>query len=577
MKLIREVAEDVQYLTELTESGSKKLFIEGVFLVGDQVNRNNRMYKMDTLRKEVHRYTEELINNNRALGELGHPCFSESAKILTTNKGFVQIKDIDEDEEVFTYNMNTMDVEKQKITKKVVLDYEGQMIQLFNRTFNTLVTPQHRFFIKHRRKNEFKIVTAQEIVNDLQGENLFKYWSILKTSEYNCDEPFDITLNGQPNSRLFKSGVTIPSNVFIKFLGLFLAEGNCTKTNNNTFRISIYQNEGEKSDQIRSLIKELSQFIIFKENIKGNKITWSTSDSRLGNYLYPLGTYYDKYIPTEILNSLDVPHAEELLSWFILGDGRGKLNEKYTKTDCFSVSKQLIEDLSVVATKAGFATRIYSIIPDKDVFIGERVIKKENKSELFFLQILTTKGIYLDKRFIKYNYQDFVGKVYCVQVPNETFFVQDNGYTFWSANCTPSLNLERVSHKIVSLKENGNTFVGKALILETPYGQIAKNLIDNGVKLGVSSRALGTLSLNKEGYNVVNDDLKIFTAADIVADPSAPGAFVNGLMEDKEWILVGETYTEKEFYEDKKQIMKATSKEIENVALKLFENYLRKI
>jgi len=142
---------------------------------------------------------------------------------------------------------------------------------------------------------------------------------------------------------------------------------------------------------------------------------------------------------------------------------------------------------------------------------------------------------------------------------------------------TPSLNLERVSHKIVSLKENGNTFVGKALILETPYGQIAKNLIDNGVKLGVSSRALGTLSLNKEGYNVVNDDLKIFTAADIVADPSAPGAFVNGLMEDKEWILVGETYTEKEFYEDKKQIMKATSKEIENVALKLFENYLRKI
>lgn len=142
---------------------------------------------------------------------------------------------------------------------------------------------------------------------------------------------------------------------------------------------------------------------------------------------------------------------------------------------------------------------------------------------------------------------------------------------------TPSLNLERVSHKIVSLKENGNTFVGKALILDTPYGQIAKNLIDNGVKLGVSSRALGTLSLNKEGYSVVNDDLKIFTAADIVADPSAPGAFVNGLMEDKEWILVGETYTEKEFYEDKKQIMKATSKEIENVALKLFENYLRKI
>jgi hypothetical protein len=142
---------------------------------------------------------------------------------------------------------------------------------------------------------------------------------------------------------------------------------------------------------------------------------------------------------------------------------------------------------------------------------------------------------------------------------------------------TPSLNLERVSHKIVSLSEDGNTFYGKALILDTPYGQIAKNLIDNGVSLGVSSRALGSVIQTKEGYNLVQDDLKLATAADIVADPSAPGAFVNGIMENKEWMMVDVKFVEADFEQTKQQIKRASRQEIEQVALKLFENYLRKI
>jgi hypothetical protein len=142
---------------------------------------------------------------------------------------------------------------------------------------------------------------------------------------------------------------------------------------------------------------------------------------------------------------------------------------------------------------------------------------------------------------------------------------------------TPSLNLERVSHKIVSLTEDGNTFYGKALILETPYGQIAKNLIENGVSLGVSSRALGSVVETREGYNLVQDDLRLATAADIVADPSAPGAFVQGIMENKEWIFVNGHFVEADITHAKKQIQKASSRQIEEVALKLFENYIRKL
>jgi len=142
---------------------------------------------------------------------------------------------------------------------------------------------------------------------------------------------------------------------------------------------------------------------------------------------------------------------------------------------------------------------------------------------------------------------------------------------------TPSLNLERVSHKIVSLVEDGNTFKGKALVLETPYGQIVKNFIDSGVNLGVSSRAMGSVVMTKEGYNLVQDDLRLATAADIVADPSAPGAFVQGIMENKEWLFVEGRFVEVDFDNAKRQIRQAPRSQVESVALKLFENYLSKL
>lgn len=142
---------------------------------------------------------------------------------------------------------------------------------------------------------------------------------------------------------------------------------------------------------------------------------------------------------------------------------------------------------------------------------------------------------------------------------------------------TPSLNLERVSHKIVSLVEDGNTFKGKALVLETPYGLIVKNFIDSGVNLGVSSRAMGSVIMTKEGYNLVQDDLRLATAADIVADPSAPGAFVQGIMENKEWLFVEGRFVEVDIDNAKRQIRAATPRQIEGVALKLFENYLSKL
>jgi hypothetical protein len=127
------------------------------------------------------------------------------------------------------------------------------------------------------------------------------------------------------------------------------------------------------------------------------------------------------------------------------------------------------------------------------------------------------------------------------------------------------------------LTEDGNSFYGKALILDTPYGNIVKNFIENDVNLGVSSRAMGSVSMTREGYNLVQDDLRLATAADIVADPSAPGAFVNGIMEGKEWLFIEGRFVEMDIDNAKRAIRNAPQKQLEAVALQLFENFIRKL
>jgi len=141
---------------------------------------------------------------------------------------------------------------------------------------------------------------------------------------------------------------------------------------------------------------------------------------------------------------------------------------------------------------------------------------------------------------------------------------------------TPSINLDRVSHLIVGLRQEGNAWIGKAKILETPMGNIARNLIEGGAQLGVSSRGMGSLKM-ENGINVVQGDFHLATAADIVADPSAPGAFVQGIMEGKEWMMVNGVWTEYQYEEAKQEIKQASRKEIEEVSLRIWESFVKKL
>ena len=141
----------------------------------------------------------------------------------------------------------------------------------------------------------------------------------------------------------------------------------------------------------------------------------------------------------------------------------------------------------------------------------------------------------------------------------------------------PTVNLERVSHMIEELEEVDQNFMGRAKILDTPYGKIVKNLIDEGAQLGVSSRGMGSLKAGRDGISEVQGDFYLATAADIVADPSAPDAFVHGIMEGKEWIWDNGLLKETQIQEYKDKIEKSSRKDRENVLVEAFKDFIAKL
>ena len=140
----------------------------------------------------------------------------------------------------------------------------------------------------------------------------------------------------------------------------------------------------------------------------------------------------------------------------------------------------------------------------------------------------------------------------------------------------PTVNLERVSHMITSLKPEGKNFIGEAKVMDTPYGKIVKNLIDEGAQLGVSSRGMGSIQSSSQG-NVVGKDFYLATAADIVADPSAPDAFVEGIMEGKEWVWDNGVLKSKSIEEYKSEIERARRTELTEVKSKIFKDFVSKL
>ena len=207
--------------------------------------------------------------------------------------------------------------------------------------------------------------------------------------------------------------------------------------------------------------------------------------------------------------------------------------------------------------------------------------------EISNVQIITegkgaSKKLYIEGVFLQGNIKNRNGRMYPIETLskevnryNETFVQKGRALGELGHPDGPTVNLDRVSHKITSLVAEGNNFRGKAQILNTPMGKIASSLLDEGVMLGVSSRGVGSLKMTNEGHKVVGEDFMLATAADIVADPSAPDAFVQGIMEGKEWVWEGGILREQLAEKTQKRINTLVDqRRLEEHKLNLFNEFL---
>ncbi len=193
------------------------------------------------------------------------------------------------------------------------------------------------------------------------------------------------------------------------------------------------------------------------------------------------------------------------------------------------------------------------------------------------------RNLYIEGVFLQAELKNRNGRMYPMQTLerevgsyNENYVAKGRALGELGHPDSPTINLDRVSHKIVSLRSEGTNFIGKAQILETPMGKIAKSLLESGVTLGVSSRGIGSIE-ERNGINVVKDDFMLSTAADIVADPSAPDAFVQGIMEGNEWIWNNGMLEEKVINSYRRAINNASSNSLTERKLQVFESFLRNI
>lgn len=504
------------------------LTMKAILQRADVLNQNGRKYPRAILEREVGNY-KSAIAEGRSGGQMDHPdCIQKGSRILTKD-GWKDFKDITENEYVYTLSPKTDKIELQKIRKKIDQPYNGKMYHIKGRNINTMVTPNHRFLLVDRRGNK-SFVSVSDIY-----ENRTKYSHSHIPKLGNWDSPVEqdefFTLPGirredNRTSEKYENELKINLSVWTSFLGIYLSEGCANRAHGKGYLVKITQKKEEVKTKIRNLLAQFPDEITWREYEfpdGDGKVDFCTNDGRLHAYLSVLGRSYEKYIPYEV-KLLPSCQLENLLEWFLLGDGRTRKCEGYEAKEVFSTSKRLIDDLSEILIKSGGSGNTYIRKP-YDRYIQGRLIKEENQRDLHFLHFSTTKGIYLNKDFLSIEEVDYNDRVYCVSVPNETFYCMDNGKTFWSGNSS-IVELQQVSHTIKDIWWEGDDVIGTIEIHPSlPLGPKALGLLEAGMRVGISSRGVGETMQDDEGNDVVDESFML-VAFDLVSEPSTHEAWL---------------------------------------------------
>jgi len=526
----------------LQESGGGRLKASGVFARSGVPTANGRIYPESVWRKNIARLQRE-ITENKVLFELDHPCLTSSDFRVLTKQGWKQFSEIKVGDEVWSRK----DGKAVLSTVDEIIDqpYDGAAYRMKGQSIDVEFTPDHKILMTPQNKAN---VEEYKQIKDVFGSSYYRRYAIPKTAEWETPQTREFVIKGvdgciKKSKKDITKDLVLDAKLFAAFMGIYLSEGNCSSDSVDNYDVRINQ----KSEWSRKLIFEeiISKFpsdFNWREDNDG----FVASDARLYCFLKNLGDVYSKFIPQEI-KDLDNECLKEFIFWFTIGDGRfvgttakkniredGKTFKeenwdkirngdrvKYTRQDIFSVSEKLVRDLHECVVKVGMCGSFSKIVTTKDYEFAGRIIKAENKVPLYQLHISNSKNIWLDDRFLMIEKTHHKGNIYCLSVTHGNFYMEHNGKSFWTGNSDGKTKLQRVAGKITHLSvDDDGTVHGELEVVEgTPNGDILSALIDANCTVGVSSRGYGSVKMNEQGKDVVQDDFNLLTF-DVVTDPA---------------------------------------------------------
>jgi len=522
-------------------------------------NRNGRIYPEHILKREAKNY-EELIRNRLAIGE----CVPKGTEIFTEN-GWVEIQDMNVGDNIFTLHVENNQLEIQPVIRTTNKKYEDDMIHIYNSSsLDMLVTKKHKIVLWDRNDKPY-ILTAEELYDKInKNDSRISHSYIRNSGEWVGD---DVTHINIPNSNY-----SIDAELWAKFLGIFLADGHCSGTRGGQIKnaVIITQVKDKSSLKVIEMLDELP----FEYSISDDR-QYIIYDEALHKFLFELGNSEEKFIPNYAKN-WNVGLLNTLLDWMLLGDGRNRtdrngnlMKEYYTISD--KLSEDVFEVMLKISNGATFNKRIQEdrYITDTKFITEEvevdgmlelikrevkvkRLIKAINSKPLHIISERRAKGITLDTRFTKAEKVPFNDNVYCVTVNNGTWLMRYNGKISWTHNSdhpeSSVISNSRVSHEIKKIWWEGHTLVGEIEIIMSPgfinqgiiscEGDQIANMLRKGIRVGVSSRGVGSLE-EVAGKLLVQDDFELI-CWDIVTSPSTPGSYMFNKRSDAQPFMEGE-------------------------------------
>lgn len=518
MKLLKEwigFGATQEQIKESLEKNNGVLKLKGVIQRADAENQNGRIYPRDILLREIENY-KKLVVERRAHGELDH-CLLGSTEVLT-DSGWKTLESISGDELVYTLNTDSKTIELSSILNKIQMPYSGKMYRLKNgKKLDIVMSPNHRVLLEDRNANLF-YVTAEELDEKISNkDSKISHSKIPYSGKWvSTTEPETYQIPG--------TSYSMPTKTFAALMGIWLSDGCASSNLNPNKRIQHTVQITQKKEQNLKIVDDLllSTSLPWTKQIKKDgTINWVLSNKSIHSYFRQFGKANTKFVPPEI-KSWSTDTQQVFLDWILLGDGRNRSSSvtgRHLK-ELTSVSKQLVEDVSEVMFKLGYRPFIKTHVPKENCQVQYTVSGN----------VSTT---YLDSRFVSMEAFNYSGDIFCLSTENRNFLIRSNGQVSWTGNSNePVVELKNVSHIITDIwmEDNGDV-IGEVEVLKTPMGNILRTYIESNVTVGISSRALGSVT-NNGRVDVVEDDLH-FICWDFVSEPSTHGAFM--FKESKEY------------------------------------------